>query len=235
MAAPWAQEGLRPFWQSCGSEIWVFLSGEGGTTGQEGATSGCMSSAWIPGPPSAHMSRLAGQQVHLLWPWHPEVLLGDWIWASCSRSMKPLIFPCATVVTLDVNAETHASKTAVIPRDGDSAGSLLLCTAPAVLMQLAHQCPRNTRTSTLQKIQVLQPQAHKVLCSLSQTHFITVCRENLLLTDCAKSPKFLVCQVFPFFQEHSSIVTFNETSHDYFTILAIQQEFLSVETINYFH
>lgn len=45
----------------------------------------------------------------------------------------------------------HLSETAVIPWDGDSAGPLLLFTAPAVLVQLAHQCPTGSRTSTLPK------------------------------------------------------------------------------------
>lgn len=52
-----------------------------------------------------------------------------------------------------------------------------------------------------------------------------------MLTGCAKSQKFAVCQVLPFLQELSSIVTFNKTSNSYFTAWAIKQD-LSVKATN---
>lgn len=68
-----------------------------------GGTSGHMSSAQLP---NVHMARHAGTRAHLLWSRCPEVLLGDCIWASCSITIKTLIFPCAADVAGDVYTET---------------------------------------------------------------------------------------------------------------------------------
>lgn len=73
-----------------------------------GGTSGCTCSVWLPGLSSVHMASHAGKGAHLLWSWCPEVLFGDCVWASCSITVKNLIFPCAAEVALDVHTETHA-------------------------------------------------------------------------------------------------------------------------------
>lgn len=124
--------------------------------------------------------------------------------------------------------EIHELKDFVLPSNPAAACS-----------QQWQQNDGGSRTVTLQKVLAWRCQAQKFLRSPHfQTHgdcLLTAHGKHLLmLTGYAKSQKFAVCQVLPFLQELSSIVTFNRTSN----VLQFGESkniFLSVKATNYSH
>lgn len=120
--------------------------------------------------------------------------------------------------------EIHELKDFVLPSNPAAACS-----------QQWQQNDGGSRTDTLQKVLAWRCQAQKFLRSPHfQTHgdcLLTAHGKHLLtLTGYAKSQKFAACQVLPFLQELSSIVTFNRTSHDCFTVWGIKKDIFVSES-----
>lgn len=75
----------------------------------QGGTRGCMSSSWIPGPPSAHVWAGRAGRFTCSDPGALRCSLEAESQASCSITIKPLIFPCAAEVSVDVHSDTRAT------------------------------------------------------------------------------------------------------------------------------